>query len=270
MKKKKLFLLLIITIVTTFFSACGSKLVENCTTTQNIEFLGNEPLTQSNFYIIGTAHTYDDVANLEGYVYDNGGLILKAFQKIHKLEHTDVPLTLYTEGIPLGSEVGPKSLIKVIPVCVTDMGYTRALGIDGRTKAEQKDGASMIKKFSNIFTEYCEIRQDGNILNGRLKKEIPPDVFLWLRDTWYSATIMPDIHLEQNILRKKEEGQHAIVVCGLRHAMRMGLAGKLSSAIVAVDRGMAFLETKEQGMASSRILAERYVTEGILHLPYLP
>ncbi len=246
--------------------------VENCNTNEEIEFLGNMP-KKSNFYIIGVAHTYQDKLSLSGYVYDNGGLVLKAFQKIHELQGSNNPLPLYAEGLTKGFAIDSSSRVilkKIIPPCVIDMGYTLAMGIDVRkSRNDARDYDQRVVKFSQIFTEYCEINILGpNQFNGHLKKEIPTEKLNWLRDEWYPKTIISDLDLERSILSKVNDP--GIVICGMRHVVRMGLGGKLDWAIVAVEGGKKFLETQDQGLMSSRIMAEKYVCESVLGLPCFP
>ncbi len=243
-------------------------LVKDCNTTQKIEFLGNIP-KKSTVYIIGTAHTYEDTANLQGYIYDNGGLILKAFQKIHELEGTTKPLPLYTEGIDVGFSSSLSALPKVIPQCVIDMGYSVAFGIDVREEAHQ--AGLFTKNFSQVFTEYCDVKpkEDGGF-TGSLKKDMPSSVFLWLRDVWYPNEVYPGLLLEKSIISKMNENNAGIIICGTLHVIKIGLSGKLDWAIIAVNNGKAFLETEEEGRMSNRIIAERYVCEAVLKMPYLP
>ncbi|MCX6755701.1 MAG: hypothetical protein NT068_04185 [Candidatus Nomurabacteria bacterium] len=243
--------------------------VENCNTDQQIEFLGNPP-KRSNFYIIGTAHSYVNTEKLQGYMYDNGGLMHKAFEKIHELQGNNNPLPLFSEGVFINKGISNvTALAKVVPPCVIDMGYKSVEGIDTREPSRNSILNPLNIKFSDIFTEYCEMRiVDSGKVMGTIKKDIPTDVFIWLRDTWYPTIISPDISLEESIISKSKES--GIVVCGLRHVARMGLSGKLDWAIAAVNGGKNVLESKEEGMFSNRIMAERFVCENVLKLPCLP
>jgi len=241
---------------------CNQSDVVNCKTEKRIEFLGGRP-AKSDIYVIGTCHYYTDPFKKIGYVYDNAGLILQAFQKIHTIRGDASVMSLYTEGVSVGSYVVNPELEKIIPRCVMSMGYTMALGIDARDSV--RHGIEIEEEFNRIFREYCNVKQEaGGRLNGNLKKPLPQQTVTWLLEVWYPMVVMQDITLERSILSIKS----GVVLCGIRHAIRMGWAGKIDWAIVAVNDGLVQLEKSD--FVSQNIVAERYVCEGILKLPFLP